>query len=97
MSTRIGLLCRQVAQRDLYAVLELQPDAEGLDVKAAYRKLARKWHPDKNPDNTQVRTYLCSKLGGKEEKGLGGRVFMVGEGDNWGEGGVLISCIAVVV
>ena len=45
---------RQVAQRDLYAVLELQSDATDADVKAAYRALARRWHPDKNPDDTQV-------------------------------------------
>ncbi|CBJ31825.1 Heat shock protein 40 like protein/ DnaJ domain containing protein [Ectocarpus siliculosus] len=44
----------QIAQRDLYAVLELEPGAAAFDVKAAYRKLAKKWHPDKNPDDTQT-------------------------------------------
>lgn len=45
----------KIAQRDLYAVLELAPGAAAFDVKAAYRKLARKWHPDKNPDDVQAR------------------------------------------
>ncbi|CAM9635035.1 unnamed protein product, partial [Scytosiphon promiscuus] len=39
---------------DLYAVLELQPGAPAPDVKTAYRKLAKKWHPDKNPEDTQT-------------------------------------------
>ncbi|CAN0493522.1 unnamed protein product, partial [Scytosiphon promiscuus] len=47
-----------IAQRDLYAVLELQPGAPAPDVKTAYRKLAKKWHPDKNPEDTQVRSAL---------------------------------------
>jgi curved DNA-binding protein len=36
--------------KDYYHILGVKPDAETSDIKAAYRKLARKYHPDVNPD-----------------------------------------------
>jgi curved DNA-binding protein CbpA len=39
-----------VAEPDLYAVLQVDPRAEPEIIEAAYRRLARKWHPDANPD-----------------------------------------------
>ncbi|MGK7887838.1 MAG: DnaJ domain-containing protein [Leptolyngbyaceae cyanobacterium] len=36
-----------------YHVLGLQPGASFADVKAAYRRLARHYHPDVNPDNVE--------------------------------------------
>jgi curved DNA-binding protein CbpA len=33
---------------DLYALLELSPEASADEIKANYRRLAMKWHPDRN-------------------------------------------------
>jgi molecular chaperone DnaJ len=43
-----------VAQRDLYSVLGVDKKASSDEIKKAYRKLARKYHPDTNPGDNQA-------------------------------------------
>jgi molecular chaperone DnaJ len=47
-----------MSKRDYYEVLGLNRDSSEDDIKKAYRRLAMKYHPDRNPDNPRAEEHF---------------------------------------
>lgn len=45
--------CQNFMGKDYYSILGVPRDADANQLKKAYRQLAMRWHPDKNPNNVE--------------------------------------------
>lgn len=58
----LGLLCWAVAaieQQNYYSILGVKKSSSGEEIKQAYRKMAKQWHPDKNSDPKAQEKFLA--------------------------------------
>ena len=52
-----------MAEVNYYDILGVPKGGSDIDIKKAYRKLAMKWHPDKNPANQEEAIRILNKFG----------------------------------
>ncbi len=82
-----------MAKRDYYEVLGIDKGATTQEVKKAYRKLALKYHPDKNPDDKEAEDKFKEAaeayevLSNEEKKAKYDRFGHAGMGGGFGGGG----------
>ena len=51
---------RKKGNRDLYTILGVSPNATFEEIRKEYKKLAFKWHPDRNSE-TEEKKFLLKK------------------------------------
>lgn len=49
--------------KEYYNVLQVPKSATDVEIKKAFRKLAMKYHPDKNPDNSEESAIKFQEIG----------------------------------
>jgi hypothetical protein len=58
---------RDCGRRSCYEILEVSARASAEDIKKAYRALAKRWHPDKNPNNQEYAQTKFMQIGNAYE------------------------------
>ena len=82
-----------MSKRDYYEVLGINRSADEKEIKRAYRKLAKKYHPDMNPGDKQAEqkfkeiTEAYNVLSDQEKKKLYDQYGFAAFEDGFGQGG----------